>query len=304
MKARQTTLFLHPFFLISLFLLLLNDLYLKYEFHNIITGKLSDFTGLFIFAVFLVVLFPLYKKPVIIFCALFFCCWKTPLSSPFIDFFNYRLSLPLHRVVDYTDLFALLVLPLAYKIKRPGYSSSFERSAAIYTVGIISFFSFCATSMPRRMMYYSYRENEVTFYESFSSEMTEAEILKRLDPENIGYRKDSARFYRIAEHDNFYYRVKNEKDSADTWTPLKNSTDSALFIKKESPSFFIIPRYVLEKDTLYNLELRIYQNMRKKKHSTVQIESFQTNNPSAYRDFYYGKTRKRYKKHFKELFRH
>jgi len=39
-------------FVICLGLLLLNDFYLKFEYHNWLTGKLSDFCGLFIFPVF------------------------------------------------------------------------------------------------------------------------------------------------------------------------------------------------------------------------------------------------------------
>ncbi len=111
-------LLLHPLFLISLILLLLNDFYLKHEFHNALTGKLSDVTGLFALAVFLFAFFPAYKKQ-LIFCVLFFCWWKSPLSGFFIHFANDQLSLPLHRVVDYTDLFALLILPFTYSVNPP-----------------------------------------------------------------------------------------------------------------------------------------------------------------------------------------
>ena len=41
-----------PGFVVGLSLLLLNDLFLKARFHNPLTGKLSDFAGLFVFPLF------------------------------------------------------------------------------------------------------------------------------------------------------------------------------------------------------------------------------------------------------------
>ena len=297
-------LLLHPFFLCSLVLLLVNDLYLKYEFHNWFTGKLSDFAGLLVFATFLIVFFPFRKKMTLVACALFFCWWKSSLSNSFIWLLNDNLSLLLQRVVDYTDFFALLVLPFVYKLKEPVYPVSFTRSLAVYAVGIISFFSFCATSIARHMIYDPYIENEVSYYESFTSPLTEKEILERLDPEKKGYQKDSVKYYRIRENEDFYYRLKKRDDSTITWLPLKNTGDSALFVKREVPVHFLIPRYILQGDTLYKLALRIYHNPRKRRNPrTIEIISFETNNSPLYRDFYLSKTRKQYTKHFKALFR-
>ncbi len=42
MKSSKQSLLLHPFFIASVLLLLLNDFYLKYAYHNLLTGKLSD----------------------------------------------------------------------------------------------------------------------------------------------------------------------------------------------------------------------------------------------------------------------
>ncbi len=41
-----------PLFIFVLFLLIINDFFLKAAFHNTFTGKLSDFSGLFIFPIF------------------------------------------------------------------------------------------------------------------------------------------------------------------------------------------------------------------------------------------------------------
>lgn len=46
----------NPVFLIALFILILNDWVLKHTFNNTLTGKLSDFAGLFAFAFFLGIL--------------------------------------------------------------------------------------------------------------------------------------------------------------------------------------------------------------------------------------------------------
>lgn len=303
MKRTQPALLLHPLFLLSLVLLLLNDFYFKYQFHNWFTGKLSDFTGLFIFTIFLIALLPSEKKNIIVISGLFFCWWKSPLSDYFIEFFNYYLSLPVKRVIDYTDLYALLVLPFAYQVKPPNYSVTLMRTGAVYAIGIFSLFSFCATSMPRHLMYYSYRENEIRLDESFASPLTEPEILKKLGVNGNDYKKDSIRFYRVTQYENFYYRVKDHDDSTQKWIPVSNSADSSLFIRKVSPAFFVIPQYVLANDTLYNLELHLYSTGRKKKPTGIQIESFITKRPSAYNDFYYSKKRKKYIKHFKTLFK-
>lgn len=134
-------------FVICLLLLLLNDFYFKAYFHNFITGKLSDFSGLFVFAVFWATLFPGKKLFVFFSTALFFIYWKSPYSESFINFFSTHLF-AIQRVVDVTDLMALLVLPVAwYMMERP--------SKQIYLnpwiSGLVSLFSFCATTMPNTM---------------------------------------------------------------------------------------------------------------------------------------------------------
>lgn len=299
MRAKQSLL-LHPLFIISLALLLLNDFYLKFEYRNWLTGKLSDFAGLLAFAVFLFVLIPSQRKAVIIFSALFFCCWKSPLSNFFIDFFN-SINIPLNRVIDYTDLLALSVLPFVYKIKEPDYPATTLRFVAVYTMGTITLFSFCATSMPRHLMYDYDRENEVTYYETFSTSLNEQEILERLNPGNDTIRKESAKFYPLRNSNNFYYKIK--KDSTIYWAALTNNKDSALFAKEIVPDFYTIPQYLIAEDTLKNLELRIYHNPGKtKKPYTVELISFQTNKPADYKYFYQSKKKRQYKKHFKALF--
>lgn len=137
-------------FLICLFLLLLNDFYLKSAFHNSLTGKLSDLCGLFIFPIFWSVLFHKRKQTVYILTALFFIYWKSSYSDPFIQLFSLYVF-PIDRTVDPTDLFALIVLPVSWHLQSlPQKRSYFNPQFA----GLVAFFSFCATSMPRPSLYF------------------------------------------------------------------------------------------------------------------------------------------------------
>lgn len=130
-------------FLLCLCVLTFNDFYLKYAFHNALTGKLSDFAGLFIFPIFWSVLFPKYRKSVYFGTALFFIFWKSNTSAGFIDWWNQWCFLGISRVVDYTDLFALISLPLAYIYEQ--YPAKALRVNPTF-VAILSFGAFTATS--------------------------------------------------------------------------------------------------------------------------------------------------------------
>lgn len=103
-------------FLAGLTLLLLNDFVFKELYGNWLTGKLSDFAGIFIFPLFWTALFPKHKNVVFLLTALFFIYWKSHFSQSLIDNWNLFGLFTISRVVDYTDLIALAVLPLAYII--------------------------------------------------------------------------------------------------------------------------------------------------------------------------------------------
>lgn len=134
-----------PLFLACLFLLLLNDFYLKTAFHNSLTGKLSDICGLFIFPILWSVIFSGRKHVIYILTALFFTYWKSRYSEPFIDLFS-QYVFPVQRTIDPTDLFALIVLPLSwYFLSIPQKGSFFNPHVA----GLIAFFSFCASNVEK-----------------------------------------------------------------------------------------------------------------------------------------------------------
>jgi hypothetical protein len=129
-------------FVVCLAALLFNDFYLKTAYHNWFTGKLSDFCGLFVFVAFWSALFPLRKHIVCFFTALLFVIWKSPLSQGFINFFSEHFY-TIDRVIDVTDLMALIVLPI------PLYQNSRQWKVDPLPLGLLTVFSFCATSIPK-----------------------------------------------------------------------------------------------------------------------------------------------------------
>lgn len=150
MKRKE--LILNPFFIAGLVVLLLNDFYLKYEFGNFITGKLSDFAGLLIFPMFIASIIPQSKKFISIIIGLGFIIWKQPLFTPIIDLINQISFISIHRTIDYSDYMALLILPLShylinYKEKPILIKTERLKSFSKFALSGIAFFAFCATSM-------------------------------------------------------------------------------------------------------------------------------------------------------------
>lgn len=97
----------------SLTVLILNDFVLKSTYSNWLTGKLSDISGLFFVSLLLCAVFPRSKGLSLVFLAVAFSLWKSPISDPVIIAANSIGFSRFGRVVDYSDLYALSVLPLA-----------------------------------------------------------------------------------------------------------------------------------------------------------------------------------------------
>ena len=144
--------FFRPIFLISVFLLIVNDLYLKYEYHNYLTGKLSDFAGLFAFPYFLSYFLKKRIKLVYLTTGLFFIFWKSALSQPIFDYVQ-NLGIGINRTIDYMDLIALIILPLSYRYYTDSHFSighKFTRVLKPLVVGIC-IFSFIATTLNKEV---------------------------------------------------------------------------------------------------------------------------------------------------------
>ncbi len=125
-------------------LLVANDFVLKARFHDAITGKLSDFAGLFAFAFFWTALVPRRRTAILILTAIGFSWWKSAAAAGFIAFWNGQVAYRIGRVIDWTDLAALVVIPLAGELAlRP-----VRRSSRLLRLSIIiaSLAAFAATS--------------------------------------------------------------------------------------------------------------------------------------------------------------
>lgn len=134
-----------PIFALSLAALVCNDWLLKSWLHDWLTGKLSDFCGLFVFASLMLIVFSRHARYALVGVAILFTWWKSSFSQPAIDFFNSLPLIHLHRTVDYSDLMALLVLPLA--------STNFQRHKGkrsnrllVYPLGALALSAVMATS--------------------------------------------------------------------------------------------------------------------------------------------------------------
>jgi hypothetical protein len=156
--------------LAGLGLLLANDFLFKPLFHNALTGKLSDFAGLFVFPLFWSALLPRRRREVYALTALGFVFWKSDYSQPLIDAWNALGVLRVGRVVDLTDLSALAVLPASFAYLRRrrglaaegmGHASPFGlRRVAACAVLLLSVFAFAATQRAGDHMISGDREYE------------------------------------------------------------------------------------------------------------------------------------------------
>lgn len=114
-ENRNFEVFAQPGFLVALVLLLANDFYLKSHYSNWLIGKLSDFSGIYVFTQFVATCFRARIVSSAVASAILFAVWKSPLATPLIEWVNQYSALPIHRTIDYTDLMALAVLPLAVR---------------------------------------------------------------------------------------------------------------------------------------------------------------------------------------------
>lgn len=132
-------------FIFGLIILLLNDFFLKALFGNWLTGKLSDFSGLFVFSLFWIAFFPKQRTKIIVLTGILFTLWKSSYSQIFIDYWNNLGFINIYRIVDYTDLIALLVLPIAYLFNANIDNARIFKIKPFYPI-LVSVFAFTATS--------------------------------------------------------------------------------------------------------------------------------------------------------------
>lgn len=181
-----------PGFLAALFLLLLNDFFLKSYFHNALTGKLSDFAGLFVFPLFWAAFLPRFRSWIYVGTGVIFILWKSPASDALINGWNSIGLISVGRTLDYTDLWALAILPFSYVYGLRALVW-FPSRAFPALIGVVSLFAFVATSYSHKTPY----DNAYYFA------MPKHEVLERMSQlskeEDKRLQEQAKRYYADAE---------------------------------------------------------------------------------------------------------
>ena len=211
---KRTELILNPVFIAGLVVLILNDHHWKLNYGNFITGKLSDFAGLLILPMFVASLFPWLKKFVCLLVGLLFILWKSPAATPFINLINAVSPLPIHRVIDYSDLLALLVLPIVhlYAHRKPTKKIEFiaRWNFKKTFVAVVACLTFMATSIKRTET----PRGNIYLGKEYKIKLPKDSILQRI--ENLGYdyilmrdtlKSKSSDEYNLSKQS--YYQISN-----------------------------------------------------------------------------------------------
>lgn len=181
MEIRKSEI-LNPFFLTSLFILILNDAFLKFYFPNFITGKLSDIFGLIVFAQCASV-FSNGKATLYTIVAVLFIYWKSPFSQTLIDNWNIYVSqFSINRTIDYTDTLCLLVLIPLYKYYPGNSRHSSTLSILFKPMFVVALFGMIASSKPD--FYYG---NDIEINKRLKFNLSEKELIDKIEKNGYAY---------------------------------------------------------------------------------------------------------------------
>ena len=294
METRKLQLLLHPLFILSLACLLINDFYWKYEYNNWLTGKLSDFTGLFVLSVFFTTLFKRHTLLVYLGSAIFFIWWKTPLSQPLIDFFNQNFSLSFYRTIDYSDYIALPAIVAARFLKTPKYDVSLTKSLAVYFISAVCLFAFCSTSIYRKFMISPELGSRITYNGSYESRLSREMILRKLDSLQLNYKLDSFTMAPLRFHGGSL--IIKQSDSVNNHPIILNSDTGetkAYFRINENP-FIAIYDLRVKDEVIPQININIHTHVRT---STIYLRDIVLNEEQL-NEYYLkmSKTKRKFRK--------
>jgi hypothetical protein len=252
--------------------MILNDHYLKYQYGNWLTGKLSDLAGLVVLPVFLTALFPRHQKWMLLIAAVFFIWWKTALSQPFFDLVQKQWHLHIPRTIDHTDLFALAVLPLVLYMKPLSFYPSLLFNSFRLFSGLVALAGLCATSPPR---YYQGGDRDALFvHRRLKTSSSEDQVIRLLHQAGIGAERDTASFKNIT-YQNIYLE---KQDSSGVKLIRANQVFGLQVYEKLDPpkGAYIIPIMAFGADTLR--DVRFYYADWGKRKKQIEISSFKYSN--------------------------
>ncbi len=128
------------------------------------------------------------------FSSIAFIFWKSSLSGSFINFWNelFTFDYQLHRVVDFTDLFCLLILIPLYFYCPKNQEIRFNKKLIAYPLFIFTLFTVFATSYKK-----GFGGNEIYIQDFIKLKMTRDEFTDQLKKDRIQFKIDS--FYVFAK---------------------------------------------------------------------------------------------------------
>lgn len=175
-------------FLTGVTLLFINDQFLKFEFGNSFTGKFSDVCGIIIFPFFLTFIFPRLREFSVIPAGIIFSFWKSEYSQTLIDFINSTSFIQTSRIIDYTDLFVLLLLPIPYfLIKKRNLLAKFSfKTIPSAILFFCTLFILIAESPPPSFYFASTGTGNLRCYNcKFKFDMSRDTLLRLLEKQGI-----------------------------------------------------------------------------------------------------------------------
>ncbi len=256
--TQDKRLFTSIWFIIGLIILLLNDFVLKTTFGNWFTGKLSDFAGLFIFPLFWVAIFSKHKNKIFFLTAITFIYWKSSYSNGLISLWNSIGIWNINRTVDYSDIIALTILPLAYHIETLKEKLTRIRLSP-YIPLIIAAFAFMATS--KEKMNTCFEDKTAVYHiknqsrESFMSDL-----------KSIGLDISSTK-YNDTKYDDEHTEIKNLNDSISNLVILIgdfNNSDKTVEVSLGCWAYTNDPLRMLDEETLENQKAYVKSLFEKK----------------------------------------
>jgi hypothetical protein len=236
---------LNHIFLFCLVILVVNDHYLKYEYANWFTGKLSDMVGIIMLPLLITWLFPAVKERSIVISAALFIFWKSPFSQGLIYFYNQFAFIQTSRIVDYTDLFVLALLPIPWFLLKRIDSLHALKITRVNPILILlpTVFSLMATSPPPYFRYTRTKGNLSCLGCHITVNYNQDEILAMFKEDDIVFDKITPA----------YFEEFIEDYDKDTTEPI---------LQDQNGHYYKLNKLVIEKDTLRDIDftMRTFKN--------------------------------------------
>lgn len=264
---RNKNLILNYIFLACLAILFLNDHFFKYHYTSWFTGKLSDMAGIILLPMLLTYLFPQLKQYSVHLAGVLFAFWKSPFSESCIGLYNSFSFIPLHRVVDYTDLIVLVLLPFPYVlIKNSSVINRFSLKKLNPSLVLLPAVLILMSTSPgnRYFDYVPYTGNLYFNDYSFEVNQSKDEIFSELKKRNIKVQKDTARI--IAKSKSRLLSTgtleqKNLYNDKKIYQVSDDSLKASIFRMINSSNEYTIDSIQLDDQTVWNIQFDMHSRI-------------------------------------------